>query len=61
LNHNDDNKVVKRLDPKATCNALPPKPTGMHWGTYERLSERYAAYDAMWALAIMRYLRIRRR
>ena len=54
-------KIVKRLEPDATCNELPPKPKGMHWSTYERLSERYNAYDTMWAMAIMRFLRIRRR
>jgi len=47
-------KIVKRLDPKAMCNALPPKPTGMHWSTYDRLAERYDAYDTMWSLAVMR-------
>ena len=47
-------KIVKRLDPKAMCNALPPKPTGMHWSTYDRLAERYDTYDTMWSVAVMR-------
>jgi hypothetical protein len=47
-------KIVKRLDRKATCNALPSKPKGMHWRTYERLAERYEDYDTMWSLAVMR-------
>jgi hypothetical protein len=46
-------KIVKRLDPEATCNALPPKPKGMHWSTYDRLAERYDAYDAMWGMAVL--------
>ena len=54
-------KIVKRLDPEATCNVLPSKPKGMHWSTYDRLTERYEAYDAMWALAIMRRFRFWRR
>src|SRR5262245_40321657 len=47
-------KIVKRLDPEATCTALPPKPKGMHWSTYERLCERYDTYDMMWSMAVMR-------
>jgi hypothetical protein len=54
-------KVAKRLDPEARGNALPFKPKGMHWSTYERLSERYDAYSTMWAMSVMRYFRIRRR
>ena len=56
-------KIVRRLNPDDPdpCNDLPEKPKGMHWSTYERLSERYNAYDTMWAMAIMRFLRIRRR
>jgi hypothetical protein len=54
-------KIVKRLDPKATCNALPSKPNGMHWSTYDRLAERYDTYDAMWSMAVMRRLGIRLR
>jgi hypothetical protein len=54
-------KIVKRLDPEATCNALPSKPKGMHWSTYDRFADRYEAYDATWALAIMRHFRLRRR
>src|SRR5215468_4591630 len=54
-------KIVKRLDPDATFNELPPKPKGMHWCTYERLADRYDAYDTMWAMAIMRHFRIGRR
>jgi hypothetical protein len=52
-------KIVKRLDPEATCNELPSKPKGMHWSTYERLADRYEAYDAMWAMAVMRRFGIR--
>ena len=52
-------KIVKRLDPEASCNALPSKPERMHWSTYARLSERYDAYDTMWAMAVMRRLRFR--
>jgi hypothetical protein len=51
-------KIVKRMDPEATYNALPPKPRGMHWSTYERLVDRYNAYDNIWALGVMRLLRI---
>jgi hypothetical protein len=54
-------KIVKRVDPEATCNALPPKPKGMHWSTYDRLSERYDTYDTMWSMAVMRRLGIRLR
>ena len=46
-------KIVRRLDPDADCNELPPKPKGMHWKTYERLAERYEAYDNQWSLAAM--------
>jgi hypothetical protein len=46
-------KIVKRLDPEAVYNELPPKPKGMHWSTYGCLSERYEAYDIMWAIAVM--------
>jgi len=49
-------KIVKRLDPKATCIELPPKPRGMHWRTYERLVDRYESYDNQWAISIMRFL-----
>ena len=52
-------KIVKRLDPEATCNELPPKPRGMHWSTYDRLKERYDTYDAMWSMAVMGWLRSR--
>jgi len=52
---------VKRIDPKAACNALPPKPKGMHWSTYDRLAERYDIYDSMWSMAVMRWLGNRRR
>ena len=54
-------KVVKRLDPEATCNALPPKPKCMHWSTYDRLAERYDTYDAMWGMAVLCRFHIRRR
>lgn len=53
--------LVKRLDLEATCNELRPKPKDMHWSTYERLAERYDTYDTMWAMAVMRRFRIRRR
>jgi hypothetical protein len=43
-------KIVRQLDPTAEFNDLPPKPKGMHWRTYERLAERYAAYDDQWAI-----------
>jgi hypothetical protein len=54
-------KIVKRLDPEATCNALPHKPKGMHRSTYDRLAERYDTYDTMWSMAVMRRLGIRLR
>ena len=54
-------KIVKRLEPDATCNELPPKPKGMHWSTYDRLAERYDIYDSMWSMAVMRWLGNRRR
>jgi len=47
-------KVVRRLDPRTDFNELPSKPKGMHWRTYERLAERYAAYDKQWAIEAMR-------
>ena len=51
-------KIVKRLDPEEQCNDLPEKPKRMHWRTYNRLVERYEHYDAHWAWAVMRRLRI---
>jgi hypothetical protein len=54
-------KIAKRLDPEARGNALPFKPKGMHWSTYERLSERYDAYNTMWSMAALRCLGIRLR
>src|SRR5262249_53742679 len=36
------------------CNDLPEKPKGMHQRTYDRLVERYEAYDEQWGLEIMR-------
>ena len=54
-------RIVERIDPKAACNALPPKPKGMHWSTYDRLAERYDIYDSMWSMAVMRWLGNRRR
>jgi len=54
-------KIVKRLDPNAPCNALPSKPKDMQGSTYDRLTERYEDYDALWALAIMRRTRFWRR
>jgi hypothetical protein len=47
-------KVVKRLDPEAQYNDLPPKPRGMHWRTYERLAERYHHYDDQWGVKVIR-------
>ena len=35
------------------------KPKGMHWSTYDRLADRYNAYDNIWALGAMRLLGIR--
>jgi hypothetical protein len=52
-------KIIKRLDPKATYNRLPPKPKGMHWRSYQRLADRYHSYGTKWALAIARRFRIR--
>jgi hypothetical protein len=52
-------RIVKRLDPEATCNDLPSKPKGMHWKTYNRLADRYDEYDNRWAIGVMRRLRIR--
>jgi hypothetical protein len=54
-------KIVKRLDPEATCNELPPKPKGIHWSTYDRLTDRYDTYDTMWSMAVMRRFGIRLR
>ena len=47
-------KIVKRLYPEARFNDLPPKPKGLHWRTYERLAERYVAYDTQWSREAMR-------
>jgi len=48
--------IVRRLDPEAQCNDLPPKPRRMHWTTYQRLLDRYDAYDDQWAIeAIKRF------
>jgi hypothetical protein len=47
-------KIVKRLDPTATCTDLPPKPIGMHWRTYDRLTSRYIDHDNRWAAATLR-------
>jgi hypothetical protein len=33
-------KIVRRLDPSAQINNLPPKPKGIHWRTYERFAHR---------------------
>jgi hypothetical protein len=46
--------IVKRLDRKAECNDLPPKPKGMHWRTYNRLADRYDRYDQQWSWEAMR-------
>ena len=47
-------KIVGRLYPKAEFNELPPKPKGMHWRTYERLADRYQAYDDQWGIEAIR-------
>ena len=47
-------KIVGRLYPKADFNELPPKPRGMHWRTYERLADRYQAYDDQWGIEAIR-------
>jgi hypothetical protein len=47
-------RAIKRLDPEATCNDLPPKPNGKHWSTYDRLADKYQEYDNRWAIDIMR-------
>ncbi len=47
-------EIVKRLNPDAEFNNLPPKRKGMHWRTYDRLTERYEAYDTLWSLEAMR-------
>ena len=43
-------KIVRRLEPMATVNDLPPKPRGMHWSTFERLADRSANQDSRWAV-----------
>ena len=43
-----------RLYPKAEINELPPKPRGMHWRSYERLADRYQAYDHQWGIEAIR-------
>ena len=52
-------KIVKRLDPSATDNDLPPKPKGMHWRTYDLLTSRYIDHDNRWAAAVLRRFGIR--
>ena len=49
-------KIVRRLDPDDPdpCNDLPEKPKGMHQRTYDRLVERYEAYNEKWGREIMR-------
>ena len=47
-------KIVGRLYPKAEFNELPPKPKGMHGRTYERLADRYQAYDDQWGIEAIR-------
>ncbi len=54
-------KIVRRLDPTAQVNELPSKPKGMRWSTYDRLAERYAAYDAQWGIGVMSLLALRGR
>jgi hypothetical protein len=54
-------KIAKRLDPTATDIDLPPKPKGMHWRTYERLTDRYTDHDNRWAAAALRRLGFRLR
>jgi hypothetical protein len=46
-------KLIKRLDPEAEFNDLPPKPKAMHWRTYDRLAERYEEHEASWNLEPM--------
>jgi hypothetical protein len=38
-------RLIADLDPDEW--ALPPKPKGMHWSTYNRYVERYDAYEAI--------------
>lgn len=52
-------KLVRRIDPTADLNRLPPKPRGMHWRTYKRLTERYDAYANLWGKEVMRKFGIR--
>jgi hypothetical protein len=47
-------KIVRRLNPDADINDLPPKPKGMHWRTYDRLVERYGDYERLWSREAMR-------
>jgi len=53
-------KIVKRLNPAATCRTLPTKPKGMRWRTYERQVERYERNVEQWAVEVMRRFGIRR-
>jgi hypothetical protein len=47
-------KIVRRLDPSAQINNLPPKPKGIHWRTYERLAHRYKEQDLGWQVEAKR-------
>jgi hypothetical protein len=47
-------KIAKRLDPNAEGIDVAPKPKGMHWRTYDRLANRYQAYDDLWVVALWR-------
>jgi len=49
-------KIVRRLDPDDPdpSNDLPVKPKRMHWTTYDKLVERYEAYNDRWGVEIMR-------
>ena len=52
----DDDLVIPldQRNPEEDCNDFPLKPKGMHWRTYERLAERYEAYDNQWSLDAIR-------
>jgi hypothetical protein len=40
----------------STIKSFPPKPKGMHWKTYDRLSQKCKALEgAMWQAAARRF------
>jgi hypothetical protein len=41
-------RVVRRFNPAATVNQIPPRPYGMHRSTYKRLVQKHAAYSRRW-------------